>query len=104
MIKEEDILRVAAQIGEAAHAEQVILFGSYACDQATEHSDVDLLVIAESVLPRFKRSRELYRQLRPYPFSMDLIVFTPAEIEQGKHSVLSFVSRVLREGKIVYAH
>lgn len=103
MIKAEDIRRVAAQIGEAAQAEQVILFGSYARDQATEHSDVDLLVIADSALPRFKRSRELYRQFRPYPFSMDLLVYTPAEVEQGKRSALSFVSQVLREGKTVYA-
>lgn len=103
MIKDEDIFRVAAQIGEAAQAEQVILFGSYARGQATEHSDVDLLVVADSALPRFKRSRELYRQFRPYPFSMDLLVYTPAEVEKGKSSPVSFVSQVLREGKIVYA-
>lgn len=103
MINEEDIRRVAEQIGESVQAKWVILFGSYARGQATEHSDVDLLVIAESALPRFKRSRELYRQFRPYPFSMDLLVYTPAEVEQGKDSPVSFVSKVLREGKIVYA-
>ena len=102
MVREEDIRRVAAQVGEVAHAEQVILFGSYARGQATEHSDVDLLVIAESALPRFKRSRAIYGQFRPYPFSMDLVIYTPAEVEQGKRSPVSFVSRVLREGKVVY--
>lgn len=103
VIDAEHILKVAAQIGEAAQAEQVIFFGSYAHGQATEHSDVDLLVIARSALPRYRRRRDLYRQLRPYPFSMDLLVYTPQEIEQAKQSPVSFVSQVLREGKLLYA-
>ena len=103
MIKEEDIIQVATRIGEVARAERVILFGSYARGQATEHSDVDLLVVALSTLPRFKRSRELYKLFRPYPFGMDLVVYTPEEIERGKQSSGSFISRVLREGKTIYA-
>ena len=103
MIQEKDIVRLARQIGEAVQAERVILFGSYARGQATPRSDVDLMVIAQSDLPRFKRSREIYKQLRPYPFSLDLLVYTPEEIEHGKRSSVSFVSRVLREGKTVYA-
>jgi len=59
-------------------------------------------VIAESDFPRFKRSRELYKLLRPYPFAMDLIVYTPEEIERGRRSPVSFVSAVLREGKTLY--
>ena len=62
----------------------------------------DLMVVAESNLPRFKRSRALYKLFRPYPFGMDLVVYTPEEIERGKKSPISFVSRVLREGKTVY--
>ena len=103
MVEEADILRVAEQIGDAVNAERVILFGSYARGQADEHSDVDLMVIANSTLPRFKRSRELYKLFRPHPFDMDLIVCTPEEVEKGRRSPLSFVSRVLREGKTLYA-
>ena len=69
-IEEQEIRRVAEHIGRQADAERVILFGSYARGEATEHSDVDLLVTAPSDLPRFKRSRVLYQSLRPYPFAM----------------------------------
>ena len=103
MIDEQDIHRVAKRLGRAAGAEQVILFGSYARGEATEDNDVDLLIIADSPLPRFKRSRSLYALLRPYPFSLDLLVYTPQEIESGQQSPLSFVSTVLREGKTLYA-
>ena len=102
MIDTRDIERVATRLGIAANAEQVILFGSYARGEAGEHSDVDLMIIAESDLPRFKRSRELYKLFRPYPFGMDLIVYTPQEIEKGKQYSASFVSTVLQEGKVLY--
>jgi hypothetical protein len=34
---------------------------------------------------------------------MDLVVYTPQEIEQARQSPLSFISTVLREGKTLYA-
>jgi uncharacterized protein len=102
MIDKQEIKSVATQIGIASNAESVILFGSYAKGNTTEESDVDLLIIAESELPRFKRSRALYKLLRPYPFAMDLVVYTPKEVEKGKASPVSFVSRALREGEVIY--
>jgi len=102
MIDRHEIEKAAIQIGIAADADSVVLFGSYAKGNARDDSDVDLLVIAESDLPRFKRSRGLYRLFRPYPFAMDLIVYTPEEVEKGKASPVSFVSRALREGEVVY--
>jgi len=103
-VEEQEIRRVAEHIGRQADAERVVLFGSYARGEATEHSDVDLLVIAPSDLPRFKRSRVLYQSLLPYPFAMDLLVYTPEEMEKAQQSPLSFVSTAMREGKTVLAH
>ena len=68
MIGARDIEEVAARIGQAANAERVVLFGSHARGSAGETSDVDLLIIAESELPRFKRARDLYKMFRPYPY------------------------------------
>jgi predicted nucleotidyltransferase len=102
MINLHDIKQVATKLGVAANADRVILFGSYARGDAREHSDVDYMVVAKSTLPRFKRSRELYKLLRPHPFGMDIVVYTPDEIERGKLTPVSFVSAVLREGKILY--
>ena len=102
MVNMAYIEEVAERIGSKANAEAVIMFGSYAKGTAGENSDVDFLVIAESELPRFKRSRELYKLFKPYPFGMDILVYTRAEIEKGRKSSQSFVSTVLREGKTVY--
>ena len=102
MIREQDIKQVATHMGKAINAERAILFGSYARGEATERSDVDIMFVAESDLPRFKRSRVLYKLLTPYPFAMDLVVYTPQEIEKGGKSSVSFVSNVLKEGKTLY--
>ncbi len=102
MVSMADIKNVAKRIGEAAEAESVILFVSHARGDAGQSSDVDFLVIAKNDLPRFKRSRQLYKLFKPYPFGMDILVYTPMEIEKGSKTPLSFVSTVLREGKKVY--
>ena len=103
MVNLTTIKDVARCIGDKANAKAVILFGSYARGQAKKTSDVDFLVIAESNLPRFKRSRELYKLFKPYPFGMDILVYTPAEVEKDSKNPLSFIYAVLQEGKKVYA-
>ncbi|MCX7011286.1 MAG: nucleotidyltransferase domain-containing protein [Candidatus Sumerlaeota bacterium] len=104
MVDMQHIQRIAARLGEAANAERVILFGSYARGEAGKHFDVDLLIIAESDLPRHKRTRGLKDLISPYVVGWDLLVYTPQEIEEGRRFRYSFVSNVLREGKIIYEH
>lgn len=102
MVTLQDIERVAHRIAEEVRAERVILFGSHARGAADEQSDVDLLVVVESDEPPFKRSRPIYKLFRPHPFAMDVIVYTPEELEEQAKTPLSFAATVLREGKVVY--
>jgi len=103
MVTEEQITQVAQRLGAATNAERVILFGSYARGDAREHSDVDLMIVAESDQPRFKRARGLYKEIEPYPScGVDLLVYTPKEIDKWKDCPVSFIAGVLREGKTVY--
>ena len=48
----EKIAQLTARIVEAERPEKIILFGSYASGTTTESSDIDLLVISRSTLPR----------------------------------------------------
>jgi predicted nucleotidyltransferase len=102
-INEKTIREVASSIGKAARAQKVILFGSHARGSGGRESDVDFLVVSQSALPRHKRSRALYALFDPYPFPMDIIVYTPEEIQEGLEHPGSFIANALSEGKEVYA-
>ena len=96
------IKEMADRIVAMSHPLRVILFGSYARGDAGPHSDVDLLVIQETGLPRPKRSVPLYSLLRDYPYSKDILVYTPREVEDDAALPHAFVTTALREGMVLY--
>ncbi|MFN0175657.1 MAG: nucleotidyltransferase domain-containing protein [Saprospiraceae bacterium] len=86
--------------------EKIILFGSYAQGEAKDDSDLDLAVVKKSDLPQHKRSAEFRKALRAngrrWFFGMDILVYTPEEIEIGKSHPHSFVQEILSTGKVLY--
>lgn len=82
--------------------EKIYLFGSQARHEENEDSDFDFLVIKESNLPRHKRASQYRRQLFPYSYPVDIIVYTSEEFEQEKDIVGTVPYQVLREGVCLY--
>ncbi len=79
----EQILNAIVERIEAiAHPERVILFGSRARGEARPDSDFDLLVIAESDEPRYRRSAWLYAALATIPVEAHVVVYTPSEVAE----------------------
>ena len=95
---EEIVRRIVA----AAKPRKVILFGSRARGQAQRNSDFDLLVIAESAQPRYRRSAPLYGVLSDILLPMDIIVYSPEEVKEWSEVPQAFVTTAIREGKVLY--
>lgn len=93
---------MAATIVAQFEPERIILFGSYARGDAGEHSDIDLLVVKDSGLPRYKRSVPIYRALRWVRSALDVLVYTPAEVRDWSDVPEALVSRAVREGRVLY--
>ncbi|MFQ5612593.1 MAG: nucleotidyltransferase domain-containing protein, partial [Anaerolineae bacterium] len=74
MLSQEDIDNIINTIVRHYRPDKIILFGSYAQGNPTEDSDLDLLVIKDSDLPRYKRAREIHKLFNPYPVAMDILV------------------------------
>ncbi len=89
-------------IAKNYHPEKIILFGSYARGENNYDSDIDLLIIKESKLPRYKRVLEIRKYLRGLKIPLDIIVYTKAEIEKWKNVKSTFVNNVMQEGTVVY--
>lgn len=82
---------------------RIFLFGSQARGDATESSDIDLLVILNDDVPDNRKAAiEMRRLLQDMPISKDIIVSTPEEVERLRNVVGTIPYTVLREGKIVY--
>ena len=97
------IRRFARQVAERFHPEKIILFGSYAYGRPHEESDVDLLVI----MPAYdvvNQSIRICNAFDDWPFSLDLIVRTPKQIERGlrEDDCDWFLREVMDKGKVLY--
>jgi len=106
MITESQINDVVYKIANFYQPEKIILFGSYATQTANENSDLDLLIVKNSNLPRPQRNIEIWKELRKekYYFPIDILVYTHSEIEKEKKSKYTFVYEALNKGKIVYEY
>lgn len=93
---------VVARILSVGSPEKIVLFGSRARGQAAPDSDLDLLIIEESDLPRHRRAGR-YRMalLGLYP-AKDIVVWTPSEVAAWRDVPNAFITTILAEGKVLY--
>lgn len=98
------IQEIIRRVVGAVRPEKIILFGSRARGDHRPDSDIDLLVIQKSNLPRHRRAVPIYEALNGLPVDVDLetIVYTPAEVEEWSEVRQAFVTTALREGKVLY--
>ncbi len=85
--------------------EQIILFGSYAYENPTDESDIDLLIVKdtqESVLERWVKVRKLVSELRK-GFAFSPIIVTPLELKSRLGKGDQFFEEIMRRGKKLYA-
>jgi len=90
------------RIVAAVDPEKIILFGSYAYGKPSEDSDLDILVIMKSDLPRYKRSVPIYRALAGILIPKDIIVYTPREVEEWGNVPQAFATTAVTRGKKIY--
>lgn len=102
MISPDNIRSLVNKIATTYQPDKIMLFGSYATGQATEDSDVDLLIIKETGVPRHQRGREVRRFLYGLKIPMDIVVATPQELEQSRQEPHSFLATALDSAKTVY--
>ena len=102
MVTQYQIQEIAEKIGDKLPAERVVLFGSYAQGEASEDSDIDLLVVAKTSLPPSQRYAAVRRLLADYPAAFDIVVKTPEEYERWRSVVNHIVYFADKYGKVLY--
>ena len=81
-------------------AGRIILFGSAARDVVTEHSDIDLLVIAETSERFYGRVASVLRTVRELSYGLPLapIVLTAKELQARLDRGDQFIAEVIGTG------
>ena len=101
MITQRQIKAYATAVARQFKPQRIILFGSYAYGQPTRDSDVDLLV----VMKHHKRNVEQAIAIRTKvdaPFPMDLLVRTPARVQERIALGDFFMREIVTKGKVLY--
>jgi len=100
----EQIEPIVKEVARDLRLQRVILFGSLARGTQSERSDIDLIVVRETNERFVERPTEilmmLYEKLRGWV--IDVLVYTPEEYERMLAHGNFFLTRAVREGRIVY--
>lgn len=84
------LITFTQRVQQKYRPEQVILFGSYARGEATDYSDVDVLVVSSyfQTIPQSKRLDVLYDDVRDLTPDFHVFGLTPNEY----HNLSPFIS------------
>jgi predicted nucleotidyltransferase len=102
-VTDELLAEVVRRIRAVGNPIKIVMFGSRARGEARPDSDLDLLIVEESDLPRHRRSVPYYCALAALFPSKDIVVWTPNEIHEWSEVSNHFVTVALREGRVLYA-
>ncbi len=102
LIDNNAILNIIYKIVTGTNPDKIYLFGSYATGQANEDSDIDLLIVKDTIEPRHKRSIEIQRLLKGSKLPVDILVYTNDEFDREKSIHYSFVNSAISGAKLLY--
>ncbi len=101
-MNEPPIEEIAGRIAEAFRPRRIVMFGSRARGDTRPDSDLDLMVEMETHEPPAQRMRTISALFGLHRWAMDLIVYTPQEIQEQRQYRNSLVRVIESEGKVLY--
>jgi predicted nucleotidyltransferase len=99
----ELLAEITRRICDISDPEQIILFGSRARGDFGPDSDVDLLVVKDTLDSTGAETAHIYRVLRDIHVPVDVVVISADYVRRYGGLVGTIVRPALREGKVLYA-
>jgi predicted nucleotidyltransferase len=94
----EELRALAVPALRRAGVERAIVFGSWARGEADGFSDLDLVVVLQTDLPRAQRGRCLEAVFAALPIAVDALIYTPEEFREGERRGVGVFDALRREG------
>jgi predicted nucleotidyltransferase len=99
---ERDLEWIVARILARTQPDEIYVFGSHAKGTAAAASDIDLLVVGPSRLPRAHRGKEIVAALAAFPRRFDILWYTPQELHEECRDQYSFVATIMLTARRLY--
>lgn len=96
------VLEIVAEIVALYKPDKIMLFGPYYLGSITRNSEINLLLIKDTELPKNQRSEEIYNHLSGTEHPVDLLIYTPDEYKKGVAIDNSFLHKMMKVSKILY--
>lgn len=98
------IERIVAHAVRVSEPEEVILFGSMANGTNNVYSDLDLLLVlpADADFSRRQIIEQVTQYARELAVKADVLVYSKREVEKASEQPNSFLSSILKTGRITY--
>ena len=93
---------VVERLIDGYEPERIILFGSSATRGVREGSDIDLLIVKDTLARPIERRMEVERLLADRRVPLDLLVYTPREVWDLYAAGSPFIEEVLETGRVLY--
>ncbi len=84
------------------YPKKIVLFGSYARNDADEDSDLDLLVIEKNMSNKGLEMVKIRNAIGDIGVGVDILVYTENDVNELSHLRGSTLYWALKEGKILY--
>ncbi|MFQ6099784.1 MAG: nucleotidyltransferase domain-containing protein [Anaerolineae bacterium] len=97
--------RIVHTLAREYRPHQIILYGSQAYGVPGQISDIDLLIVKDSQASPYQRAVHVRRLLRDPQrrIPVDLLVVTPAELEERLKRGDQFLQTIISHGEVLYA-
>ena len=102
MISEHIVQAMAKKIVDSFSPDKIIVFGSWARNEATKDSDIDFLVITSYEGSKRDLQVAIRRKLKGFGVPKDVIVASHEDVGRKKNLPGYIYGTALREGSIVY--
>lgn len=99
---QKTIDKIIAHAVEVAQPEKIILFGSVAEGKGDVYSDIDLLIVTDNISLKNFFIHQVKNFAREFSLSVDVLVYSESELTKASLNATSFLSGVIKHGKIVY--
>jgi len=99
---QQAIQEITRRLIEASHPKKIILFGSFARGDFNENSDIDILVIEETVASKHTEMVRLRKVLRGILIPIDVLVISENEFSERSTTPSNIYYWAKKEGKTLY--